>query len=236
MKLTQLYFSAFFLSTTVIANEQVDIKNLPAVQENSYSVNAQGVSDDVDIFSIQADSTFSISENFGGTLGANNYYISTDNDSDNIRNIRAGIFMRDPDIGRIELAYQQVFFDGSNEHFYNLTSEYYFENWTLGGFFLTDELADLKDLNLYSNIYFNDNIRLEIDLLDASDNSVLKGAIQFQLPEYIGNEWMFSISYGEDLIGQNQIGLSVKYVPDFNSTLKKYYRNYSVNIKSLFFN
>ncbi len=236
MKLTLMCFSIFFLSTTVIANEQVDVKNLPAVQENSYSINAQSVFDDVDIFSIQADSTFSISENFGGTLGANNYHKSTNNNSHNIQNVRAGIFMRDPDIGRIELAYQQVFFDGSNEHFYNITSEYYFDNWTIGGFFLTDEHTDLKDFNVYSNIYFNDSIRLEVDLMDASDTSVLKGAIQFQLPEYIGNEWMFSISYGEDLSGQNQIGLSVKYVPDFNSTLKKYYRNYSTNFKSLFFN
>lgn len=236
MKISHLYLSVCFVSTTSLAYEEVQIENLPAVKENTYSLNAHGVFDDIDMFSIQADSTISISESFGGTLGVNNYYINSDYHSENIQNVRAGIFMRSPDIGRIEFAYQQVFFNDSNEHLYNITSEYYFENWTLGGFFITDELTDLRDLNLYSNIYFNDSIRLEIDLFDTSDNSVVKGTIQFQLPENIGNEWMFSISYGEDLIGDNQIGLGVKYIPDFHSTLKKYYRNYSANIKSLFFN
>jgi len=207
-----------------------------AVTANTTSYSARYINGDVKFFYLQADGTFALGKNFGASLGANNLYINDDYDSDNVQNIRAAAFYRSPDFGRIELAYQNLFFDGESDSAYSITGEYYFENWTLGAYVLSDDLSELNDLNIYSNIYFTDNVRLELDLLDSSDSALLSAKVNFQAPEYIGNEWQFFLSYGETFReSEYRWGIGVKYTPDFNDTLKRFYRNYSTNVKSVFF-
>ncbi|MCW8833697.1 MAG: hypothetical protein OQK03_10290, partial [Colwellia sp.] len=191
---------------------------------------------DYDIIYLQGDATFALGDSFGFSVGANNLNLNFSDETDNVQNLRVGGFFRNPEHGRVELAYQQFFNDGENEGLYSVTGEYYFDNWTLGAYAMSDELSELDDLNIFTNIYFTDNIRLDIDLLDASDNSVVSATLNFQMPEYIGNEWQFNLSYGEGFWdNDHQWGIGVKYTPDYNDTLKRFYRNYSTNIKSFFF-
>ena len=207
-----------------------------AVEENTISYSAKYNSASYDIIYLQADATFALGDNFGFTVGANNLNLKFSDENDNAQNLRVGGFFRNPEHGRVELAYQQLFNNGENDGLYSITGEYYFDNWTLGAYAMSDELSDLNDLNIYTNIYFTDNIRLEIDLLDASDDSVVSATVNFQAPDYIGNEWQLSLSYGEGFWdNDHQWGVGVKYTPDYNDTLKRFYRNYSTNIKSFFF-
>lgn len=207
-----------------------------AVEANTISYSSKYNSADVDFVYLQVDSTFALGENFGATLGANNLYVKSSSDSDNAQNLRIGSFYRNPEFGRVEIAYQQFFNDVETEGYYSATGEYYFDNWTLGAFVLSDDLSELDDINLYSNIYITDDIRLELDLLDATDNSVISATVTFQLPGLINNEWQFGLSYGEGFWeDDSQFGISVKYTPNFTNSLKRFYRNYNTNIKSVFF-
>ncbi len=207
-----------------------------AVENTVISYSAKYNSTDYDMIYLQADATFALNDSFGFTLGANNLNVSFDDETDNAQNLRIGSFYRNPEHGRVELAYQQLFNDGESDGLYSITGEYYFNNWTLGVYAMSDELSDLNDLNIYTNIYLTDDIRLEIDLLDASDDSVISATLNFQAPDYISNEWQFSLSYGEGFWdNDNQWGIGVKYTPDYNDTLKRFYRNYSTNIKAFFF-
>jgi hypothetical protein len=207
-----------------------------AVEENTASYSAKYNSANYDMIYLQADATFALGDRFGFSVGANNLNLRFSGETDNAQNLRVGAFYRNPEQGRIELAYQQLFSNGENEGLYSITSEYYFDNWTLGAYVMSDELSDLDDLNIYTNIYFTDNIRLDIDLLDASDNSVVSATLNFQAPDYISNEWQFNLSYGEGFWdNDHQWGIGVKYTPDYDDTLKRFYRNYSTNIKSFFF-
>ena len=207
-----------------------------AVEENTISYSAKYNSAEVDIIYLQADATFALGDNFGFTVGANNLNLNFYDETTNTQNLRVASFFRNPKHGRVELAYQQLFTDGENEGLYSITGEYYFENWTVGMYAMSDELSDLNDANIYVNFYFTDNIRLDLDLLDASDSSVISTTLNFQAPDYIGNEWQFNLSYGEGFWdNDNQWGIGVKYTPEYNDTLKRFYRNYSTNIKSFFF-
>jgi len=207
-----------------------------AVEENTISYSAKYNSASYDIIYLQGDATFALGDSFGFTVGANNLNLNFSDETDNIQNLRVGSFYRSTEHGRVELAYQQLFNDGENEGLYSITGEYYFTHWTLGAYVMSDELSELNDLNIYTNFYFTDNIRLDIDLLDASDNSLISATLNFQAPEYIGNEWQFSLSYGEGgRDSDHQWGVGVKYTPDYNDTLKRFYRNYSTNVKSFFF-
>jgi len=207
-----------------------------AVEENTISYSAKYNSANYDIIYLQADATFALGDSFGFTVGANNLNLKFSDETDNAQNLRVGGFYRSPEHGRVELAYQQLFNDGEDEGLYSVTGEYYFDHWTLGAYVMSDELSGLNDLNIYTNIYFTDNIRLEVDLLDASDNSIVSATLNFQAPEYISNEWQFSLSYGEGFWDDDhQWGVGIKYTPSYNDTLKRFYRNYSTNIKSFFF-
>lgn len=207
-----------------------------AVEENTISYSAKYNSAYYDTIYLQGEATFALGDNFGFTAGANNLTLKFLDETDNSQNLRIGGFFRNPEHGRVELAYQQFFINGENRGLYSMTGEYYFDNWTLGAYAMSDNLSDLNDLNIYSNIYFTDNIRLEIDLLDASDNSVVSATVKFQVPDYIGNEWQFSLSYGEGFWdNDNQWGIGVKYTPNYDDTLKRFYRNYSTNVKAFFF-
>lgn len=207
-----------------------------AVEQNTISYSAKYNSANYDILYIQGDATIALNDDFGFNMGANNLYLDFDNGSENAQNFRVGSFYRNPEHGRIELAYQRLFSNGENNGLYSIIGEYYFDNWTLGAYVMSDELSELNDLNIYTNIYFTDNIRLDIDLLDASDNSVVSATLNFQAPDYISNEWQFSLSYGEGFWdNDHQWGIGVKYTPDYNDTLKRFYRHYSTNIKSFFF-
>jgi len=207
-----------------------------AVEENTISYSAKYNSAEGDIIYLQADATFALGDNFGFTVGANNLNLNFYDETDNAQNLRVAGFFRNPEHGRIELAYQQFFSNGENEGLYSITGEYYFENWTVGMYAMSDELSELNDANIYVNFYFTDNIRLDLDLLDASDSSVISTTLNFQAPDYIGNEWQFNLSYGEGFWdNDNQWGIGVKYTPEYNDTLKRFYRNYSTNIKSFFF-
>tara|TARA_R110001583_G_scaffold1152_8_gene9560 strand:- start:3383 stop:4078 length:696 start_codon:yes stop_codon:yes gene_type:complete len=207
-----------------------------AVEENTISYSAKFNSARYNTIYLQGDATFALGDSFGFTVGANNLNLKFSDETDNAQNLRVGGFYRNPVHGRVEIAYQQLFTDEENEGLYSITGEYYFDNWTLGTYVMSDELSELNDLNIYTNIYFTDNIRLEIDLLDASDDSVVSATVNFQAPEYIGNEWQFSLSYGEGFWdNDHQWGIGIKYTPSYNDTLKRFYRNYSTNIKSFFF-
>lgn len=249
-KIRLLLLVSLFLSVGTYA-EELDINStgeqrsvlnsqvVNAVKEDTYSLHFTGIWGDIDAYTLQGDVTKSINQDFGATLGINNLFLVGDEDETNVQNARAGVFFRDVNRGRVELAYQYILADAFDKSFYGLTAEYYFTNWTLGAFYLTDDVSDifeLEDANIYSNIYINDTLRLEIDLLDASDNSIIKASLQFQLEETAGHEWFFTLSYGETFWDdENEIGLSIKYVPNYSSSLKQYYRQYSTNIKSAFF-
>ena len=237
MKLINVYTPALLLFCPLLIPQVAQAsEKSAAVVENNYAITVDGLWRDVDVYSFQVDGHFALSEKFGASLGANALLVDYFGEDDDLSNLRAAIFMRDAEIGRIEISYQHIFNSDIDDGFWGLTSEYYFDNWTLGAYVLTEDFSELNDLNLYTNIYFTDNVRLELDLLDASDSSVLKGTVKFQLPEIVGNEWQFNVSYGQGFYGESQIGLGVKYTPNFDSTLKSYYRKYSTNIKSAFFN
>ncbi|MBL4942623.1 MAG: hypothetical protein JKY81_13305 [Colwellia sp.] len=207
-----------------------------AVEENTLSYSVKYNSAIFDTLYLQGDATFALGDSFGLSVGANNLNLSFADETENMQNLRVGGFFRNPKHGRVEVAYQQLFINGENDGLYSITGEYYFDNWTLGAYVMSDELSELNDLNIYTNIYITDNIRVEIDLLDASDNSVISATLNFQAPDYIGNEWQFSLSYGEGFWdNDNQWGIGVKYTPDFNNTLKRFYRNYSTNVKAFSF-
>jgi len=134
-----------------------------AVKAATFAFSADTTFSNTDFYYLQGDGTFAINDDFGVTLGINNVYLDYEDGSNDIQNFRVGGFFRNPEYGRVEVAYQQAFFDEHENDFYSLTGEYYFENWTLGGFFLSDDLSNLNDLNLYSNIYVNENTRIEVN-------------------------------------------------------------------------
>ncbi|WP_394175756.1 hypothetical protein [Thalassotalea litorea] len=234
-KITALLLMLTFSAAPAYAESAKEETHTKAVAENNYSVSLEGNWNDVDFYTLQADGTFGIGEHFGSSIGANTIFINGDSDSSDFQNLRASIFTRNPEVGRLELAYQTVFGPSNTSDYFSVTGEYYFSNWTIGAYFLSDDLSDLNDLNIYTNIYFTQTVRLEIDLLDSSDDSLVKGTIKFQLPEVTGNEWIFNVSYGAALWDNNQVGFGVTYVPKFNGSLKQYYRSYSTNIKAALF-